>query len=474
MNIKGSIFFSFFIVCFLSFSVYGQDFENINLHHEFGTSRTFGLAGAQSVMGADVGGIYSNPASLGLFRKSELSITPSLGSNVTNVSYLNKTTKTNNSLPLLSNLGVAFSTTDDTKKKGIKNYTLSIVYNRIGDFNSFIDKESFNPAHSFTSYLGDFVSNETTKNPNALDINGAIIDIENLSQLAWKSGLIDIDNNGNFYGIANKGGINQEVRFLSEGYHTSWNFGAGINYEDFVYFGLGVDINQYEYSSQLRIIETDTQDSIANFNRFEYQQNYLSSGNGMGLNFGAILKPLQYWRFGISVKTAVKYQLNSIQNNVLNDVDLSDNADISLLKSYIYNMPQTETIVFSAPKITIGNYIQFKKHGFITTDFEYNFLSSINKNYQNVYRFSNGIEFRKDEYRIRGGWGWQNSIFINRISPFFALGGGYRKGDFFVDVAYNINTSQRNISVYRLNNFNNTLDIKNRKSIFSFTLGLKF
>ena len=44
-----------------------------------GPARTLGIAGANVALGADLGNLSSNPAGLGLFQRSEISISPGLG-----------------------------------------------------------------------------------------------------------------------------------------------------------------------------------------------------------------------------------------------------------------------------------------------------------------------------------------------------------------------------------------------------------
>ena len=57
-----------------------------------GTARFQGMGGAQTALGADISSISGNPAGLGFFRKSEWSITPSIGFSNTQSNYLNTVT----------------------------------------------------------------------------------------------------------------------------------------------------------------------------------------------------------------------------------------------------------------------------------------------------------------------------------------------------------------------------------------------
>jgi len=323
--------------------------------------------------------------------------------------------------------------------------------------------------------LGNFTTQQNNLNSDFLNTNTLIDTINNLGELGWKSFLIDTNDDSLFYGIAKNGGVQQEIEIVKEGFNSTWDFALGTNYEDILYFGGSIKVNQYEFMYRKRIVESDILDSISNFKRFDYTSTYNSVGTGVGYTLGMIVKPQKYWRIGVGFTGKTNYNLTINTNHILNDVDLTDTGNISLLKRYDFTELERKSIVSRAPQVTVGNYYQFKKIGFITTDFEYNFMSTINSNLKNTFRLSNGFEIRKNDLRFRAGGGIKNSISNLQIIPFWSLGVGIRKKAYFIDLAFNRTSSHQNFNIYELqNNTNTELNLKRGLSIFSFTFGTKF
>ncbi|MFR8081338.1 MAG: hypothetical protein ACLU6Z_06525 [Odoribacter splanchnicus] len=64
-----------------TFASQAQTFEDavqFSRTQNWGTARSAGMAGAFGALGGDLSTLSSNPAGIGVFRKSEISITPSL------------------------------------------------------------------------------------------------------------------------------------------------------------------------------------------------------------------------------------------------------------------------------------------------------------------------------------------------------------------------------------------------------------
>lgn len=454
---------------------YSQDIENLNISDFIGTSRTLGLSGAQSALGADLGSFAINPASLGLFRRSELGLTSSFTSNRNKSAYLNNDFDSKNPFAAINNLGFALSTTDDSKTRGIKGFTLGVSYNRLATIKQKANINLFNPYNSFSTFLGNYTTEQDGLNSDFLNTNIAIDTIKNLGELGWKSFLIDTKDDSLFYGLADNGGVQQEIEILKEGFNSGWDFGLGINYEDFLYVGGTFKINQYELTFTKRIIESDTKDSIQNFNRYDYTQIYNSIGNGVGYSLGAIIKPLKIWRLGLSYHGKTTYNLTVNNTHILNDIDLNDTGNITLLKRFEFKELEIKSKQFSAPKLVLGNYIQFNKIGFMTTDLEYNFTSSVNETFKNTYRISNGFEFRKNSLRFRTGFGIKNNLYDSKLNGFWSLGTGIRHKAYFIDISLNRIKAFHNFNIYELtNNDKTSIEINRGLTTFSFSLGTKF
>ena len=84
------ILISFCLVC-ISFSAYGQnesDALRYSTNSLVGTARSLALGGAYSAVGADLSAATLNPAGLGLYRRSDFSITPMVRFTSNDATYL--------------------------------------------------------------------------------------------------------------------------------------------------------------------------------------------------------------------------------------------------------------------------------------------------------------------------------------------------------------------------------------------------
>ncbi|NCU36173.1 TonB-dependent receptor, partial [Candidatus Falkowbacteria bacterium] len=74
-----------------------------------GTARYVGMAGAYGAIGADFSSISTNPAGLGLYKKSEFTITPSINFSNTESAYQGTTMDDGRNRFALGNVGVVLT-----------------------------------------------------------------------------------------------------------------------------------------------------------------------------------------------------------------------------------------------------------------------------------------------------------------------------------------------------------------------------
>ena len=72
-----------------------------------GTARIQAMGGAQIALGGDLSSTSSNPAGLGMYNRSEVSITPGYGTYAYHSAYLGQDEKANRNNLMIANLGVA-------------------------------------------------------------------------------------------------------------------------------------------------------------------------------------------------------------------------------------------------------------------------------------------------------------------------------------------------------------------------------
>jgi hypothetical protein len=121
-----------------------------------GTARYMAMGGAFGALGADFSTLSSNPAGIGLYKKSEFSFTPSLYFGKTKSEYngfQSDDSKTNFNV---SNAGMVFSTEPNNHERSIlKNLQFGIGLNRINNFNNRMLIQGNNDENSFVDTYVD-------------------------------------------------------------------------------------------------------------------------------------------------------------------------------------------------------------------------------------------------------------------------------------------------------------------------------
>lgn len=480
----------FFIFLTISGTALAQrltDVVNLSTAYQTGSARTLGLSGVQSAVGADGGVMGYNPAGLGLFRRSEIGITSALHLSGLQTDYLNSTSKANGSNTAVDNFSLVFSTTDDRVEKGVKSYTLGLSYNRANTFTKSIQYGGLNLSDSYTTYLAEYTTDAVAADPSFLNINKAINPIRNLSQLAWKSELIDFDDT-TFVGLAEDGGLYQRITLTDEGFLNYWDIALGVNFSDRWYVGGGLRIGNYQLASKNEISEVDSFENVDFLSRFRYYDEYDVIGTGVGYSLGAIRRIGERSRISLAFHAPVNYISRAVRNYGIEDMlIIRDTLTVSLEKQHAAEMQETSFTIRAPMRITAGAYIQWQKNGFITGDVEYHFKpgtsddklrSEIKRGIKQQFIWRTGAEYRKDFLRFRMGITARTNIVPDQRQQLMlsqSMGAGVRSGLFFADVYLNRTIKKDNFAFYTLNKGNQpTANIRYALYQIGFSVGSKF
>ena len=173
------------------FAQYTPDALKFSQTNYGSTARFKAMGGAQIGVGGDMSSLGANPAGLGLFTKSEFSLTHEFNMIKGNADYLNQNTKTSKNQLNLNNVGVVFySPTFKPKgqdaQKGLISAVFGVGYNRNNDFTGNLGANGTNKVNS----VGDFFAEEANyfnRAPNNLQ-KGAI------QTMAYDNYVIGYDN----------------------------------------------------------------------------------------------------------------------------------------------------------------------------------------------------------------------------------------------------------------------------------------
>ena len=384
-----------------------------------GTARTLGLAGANVSLGGDFGNLTSNPAGLGFFTKSEVSLTPGVGFGTTNsvqaangaavVSNFPSLSQTANSFHIAS-AGVVFANRrpDNDNTSDWRGGAFALGFTRLADFNQGVRyQNSTDDNHSFFQRLrepynnGDYTSAAYQTNVDDIYYKQYKTQTyQDIDGLAFGTGLVDqvsvpnpltnprpdqaqgktiiragtpapLDPNSPDYATASpalraarKGTITQTEDILTKGSLSQFDLGYGGNYRDKLYIGGGVGI-----VSLNRTRNSTFSESSAGQQDFVSTDYLKTTGTGINARLGLIVRAADALRFGASIQTPTY-------------IRLTEEYSTSLTANTIYATTGTTSSLSTAPgtfeysvttpfRANGGITAVIGKAGFITGDVEY-------------------------------------------------------------------------------------------------------
>ena len=464
-----------------------------------GSARMQGLAGAGVSLGGDIGQIPLNPASLGLFRKSEMQISIGLGTSGVDASYLGSSTRANKTWFGIPNFGAVFNLKkENSGSSGFQGGSLGISFTKINNYQENVAMSGVNTQNSMTDYFVDISQGTSISSINNQDINNP----NTLQALAYNSYLTEYDNTSNSFYRPFIYSTSQQREYTSKkGGQYSWDVAYGANFNDRVYIGAGSSMLVTNYRQE-RKFEEKVLPSPNGLSSFTFTENDYHRGTGFNLKLGAIVKVTDWMRIGGSVHTPTyNYMRETYSWGITTQYDnviLSDGS--TLTGTDIKTTTNVYDYRFVKPmRLSGGLTLLAGKHGFITADLEYVpyaassfqdkrdafvFIgdnSTIRSMYKNVVNYKIGAELRlTSEYRLRGGFAYNADPYkyndgVNRDMYYVSGGAGARFDTYYIDFAVVQGWGNRLYKPYVLSNGQEpTAVFKNHYGFYQFTTGFYF
>jgi len=467
------------------------------------TARALGLGGAGGSYGADFSSLSINPAGIGVYRKSELMITPSLRFNGTKGTYLNNTVTDNNTKINLNNFGVVFSTATKGKSyqsSAWKAFSIGIGYNRIADFNNRGIYSGLNTESSMSeAFAADAIVNGVGQNM-----------VPPFGYFGYEGYLMDDAGNSIPYEniIRNGGALEQKKAWESSGGINEWTLSVGGNYMEKLMLGAAVGLTSYSYDRTNTYSEDDASGNLNNdFAYFDYNEYLSTTGIGVNVKLGAIYVIDNNFRIGAAFHTPTWSAFSDISDYAFTSNTEQLNGLTNLQPSNEYQFDYS----LRTPWRGVLSATAFMgRHGFVTADYEYAAVNSmrysfannsfddyerrvndaIKETYRGTHNIRLGVEGRADKFLGRVGFAYRTSPF-NKSDLFdgqrldLSAGIGLRVKGFFMDLAY-VHTIQKSAEYgYPLLVESNSgmgirkipvgiANIRNGNNMIALTIGFKF
>jgi hypothetical protein len=185
-----------------------------------------GFGNALGSVGGDFSSLSVNPAGIGIYRSSELTLTPSLKINSNSTDYTGVATTDNNTRFNFNNFGLVFTDAPKGKRydrRSWKTVSFGFGMNRLADFNYNYSYSGTNSSNS-ASLLFESDANLNKSAAGATDISNS------LGYMGYNSYLLNINGAGNYYSIVPySGGVYQQKSVHSTGGVNEYVFSLGGN-----------------------------------------------------------------------------------------------------------------------------------------------------------------------------------------------------------------------------------------------------
>ncbi|MFB9863297.1 OmpP1/FadL family transporter [Rufibacter immobilis] len=412
-----------------------------------GTARTMGLGGANVALGGDAGSFSSNPAGLGLFRRSEITVSAGFNANEVNSTvYGSQAMNSRNNLNIPGFSAVFTTRKADDEEGDWRSSTFGIGYTRQNNFN----QRSFYRATGQLENLkfGEYAAQLANGDPH---VNGELT-YNTLQELAYKTYLISPEDDG-YYISPNLVASNVfEENMQSSGSQNQWDFAYGASFRDKLFLGASIGLTTVRFKQTRTYVEESPATDI---NSLTLRDELRTEGTGVSLRVGAIYKPSDALRLGFSVQTPTWYNLTDrFDTNLAVNFNQAPEEGASVNQFFAADPGEYEYNLTTPFRASGGAAVFIGKNGFITADVEYvdysnarlnadDSFNSENQTIRNVYdkalNFRVGAEARLDIFRVRAGFAQHGDPFknsdVDQAKTFLTGGLGIRQSNFFIDAA---------------------------------------
>lgn len=445
------------------------------------------LGGAYGAVGADFSATSTNPAGMGLYKRSEVSFTPAFTTNKASSTfggYLNEDTKYGFNIGS-AGVVMVFDNPDSRNNNGWKSFQFGFGYNRLASFNN---NYLISGKNSSSSLLSDYVNRANGTAPDNLG--------QFDTQLAYDANLIYRPNtNQNIYtadvlGLSTFPGVNQTKSIQTKGGIGETVFAGSANYMDRIYFGISLGVLSLRYEEEATFTETPTASNtipeFTSLTKYDYQ---LIKGNGYDLKMGVIFRATDWLRLGAAVHTPALFSKINIDYNS----SMSSTFQTSSLNATKFSPDGTYSFDMTTPMKIIGSAaFVIGKSGLISADYELVDYSAarlrpssdftvenqrIQDKYTSTSNFRLGGEYRLGMLSFRGGYGFFGSPYKSNINDgegsLYSLGMGFRTADYFIDLGFSSYQMTEDYYLYGVSKLN-AASVKTTNNTLMVTFGVKF
>lgn len=445
----------------LSFYSYAQNEADALRYSmsQFGsTARSMSLGGAMGALGGDFSSLATNPGGLGVYKKSEFTLSPGLFAKTTDAVYLNQggsDTKYNFNF---GNAGAVFSY-DRGATKMVRNWNFGIGYNRVMNFH---ERSAYQGSNIRNSMLDAYAFQANGTTPSNLSSNFPFD-----ANLAYQTYLIDTNttlfgDSSTYATVIPFAGSLQRRSATGKGSTGEIDISLGGNIDEHLFFGFTLGLTSLRYVEEVVYEEVDEKDTInssasgLDFKSFKLNQDLTTEGAGVNFKFGLIWKPIYWFRFGAAVHSPTYYYVMNdnyssfLRSNFANGTSYTWSSPVGNFDYHLttpFKAMGSIAFVIADLGLITGEYEMLDYSDAKLNSTSYKFFEenqAIRDKFELAHNFKVGTEWKYQNYSIRGGFAQYGSPFKTGFNdPKYDLsrqvysgGLGFRNENYFIDLGY--------------------------------------
>ena len=496
MKNKIFVLIGFLLTTFFSYAQNEVDILRYSNTFMGGSARYMGMSGAFTALGGDLSTLATNPAGLGVYKKSEVLFTPTIFVANNESNYLAGETMQGDQRYNFNfnNIGIIASY-DLGNEDGFCNVNFGFGYNKKQNFNNDYSFKGRNTNTSLLDGLAENVNNDYISIYEDLALDGGLL-FNNYEGDPLEKYYNDFSYNDEIAEVRIPYDLYQSKSVSTKGSLGEIDFSMGVNYSHLIYFGFTIAIENLRYVENFTYREYETESTeIPIFEDYKIEQELEVTGRGASFKFGMLATPINWLRIGAAFHTPVFYSLHDNYSYTIDShfENADYNASSVINGEYDYKL-QTPM------KMLGGIAFVLDKYAIISADYEYiDYTSgqlnsetntdefddanqSAKDNFTQAHNFKVGAEYRYGPFSIRGGaavYGSPYKDITNRLDGVTkSYSGGFGiKGDVaYFDLGVVYSEVGETFYMYNVDNIENLTrgDLTSNKMRVLFTVGLKF
>ncbi len=432
-----------------------------------GTARFQGIGGGHTALGGDASAIVSNPAGLGYYSRSEITLTPGYDQINANARYLGETGTDSKGNFNLGNASLVIASERPQYQTSGWRSVMGVSYNRQQSLQRRFAFSGYNQNSAFIDYIVEsananaYTENElgaSTTDPITGDPRYDLLEgvYFNLYAFDPVSG-----NQPPYVAAEPESAVEQSGFYDYRGSHAQWTFAYSGNYQDKLYLGISVGFTRTNSKMDRVLDERYVKGQV--FSGTSYWEGVDVTGNGFNATIGAIYKITPDFHLGaqVSSPTFSKFK-RSLYEGASVDPIVNNPSFPNSLSTTPWDFDYSQLGPFRGS--VGGTWFYPGKLGFVTASLDFVGYKGMNVKsvygqsradeemmdyetgnirawYKNVVNPRIGTEVRLGEFRARAGVAYSMDPYEAKLinikeDRIHVSGGlGYRGNKFFTDLA---------------------------------------